>query len=147
MRRLTCQQSPKSEAAASKQPLNSQIQWLLFTLFSCHFMPLNWKIFGIFPSSPAPPSPWLYFHTNISLSSSCTYEQRVLYYLSFCRILRHKSTISPFLDPLTAFAGPFPSNLPFFAWVSLSHSPARQQGRRCHNKWLNAYQGVEFGAN
>jgi hypothetical protein len=40
-----------------------------FTLFYCHFMPLNRAIFGIFPSSPVPPSPGLYFHTSLSLSS------------------------------------------------------------------------------
>jgi hypothetical protein len=39
------------------------------TLFNCHFMPLNWPIFGIFPSSPAAPYPGLYCHTNISLIS------------------------------------------------------------------------------
>jgi hypothetical protein len=40
-----------------------------FTIFNCHFMPLNRAIFEIFLSSPAPPSPGLYFHTSLSLSS------------------------------------------------------------------------------
>jgi hypothetical protein len=39
------------------------------TLFNCHFMPLNRAIFGIFPNSPVPLSPGLYFDTSLSLSS------------------------------------------------------------------------------
>jgi hypothetical protein len=56
------------------------------TLFYCHFMPLNWPIFGIFPCLPASPLPGLYCHTNISLGSSGTHMQRSPQCLSFCFI-------------------------------------------------------------
>jgi hypothetical protein len=66
------------------------------TLFNCHFMSLNWPIFGIFPSSPASPSPGLYCHTNISLCSSATHVQRSPQCLSFCFI---KINYLPFSQP------------------------------------------------
>jgi hypothetical protein len=56
------------------------------TLFNCHFMPLNWPIFGIFPSLRASPSPGLHCHTNISLGRSGTHVQRSPQCLSFCFI-------------------------------------------------------------
>jgi hypothetical protein len=37
------------------------------TLFRCHFMPLNWPIFRIFPSLPASPLPGLYCKENQQL--------------------------------------------------------------------------------
>jgi hypothetical protein len=101
-----------------------------FTLFNYHFMPLNRAIFGIFLSSPAPPLPGLYFPTSLSLSSWRTNEQRVPQYLSFCRVLLHNSTISPFLDSQEHraqhfFCCPILATYRDYGWVSRPHSPAR----------------------
>jgi hypothetical protein len=80
------------------------------TLFNCHFMRLNWPIFGIFPSLPASPSPGQYCHTNISLGSSGTHVQRTPQCLSFCFI----NWLSPLFSTRKGSARkPFSSNLPF----------------------------------
>jgi hypothetical protein len=77
-------------------------------------MPLNWAIFRIFPSSPAPPSPGLYCHTNISLISWSANEQRVPQYLSFCHVLLHDSTIFSTRkgSARNRFCAAFSNNLP-----------------------------------
>jgi hypothetical protein len=85
-------------------------------------MPLNWPIFGIFPSSPAAPYPGLYCHTNISLISWSTNEQRVLQYLSFCFI----NWLSPLFSTLKGstrkpFSSPFLATYRLHGWVIRRH--------------------------
>jgi hypothetical protein len=70
-------------------------------------------LIGIFPRYPAPPSPGLYCHTNISLVSSGTHVQRSLQCLSFCFI----NWLSPLFSTRKGrarnrFRAPFSNNLP-----------------------------------
>jgi hypothetical protein len=71
-------------------------------------MPLNWPISGIFPGSPQQLRSQGYIFILVSASAVEAQISRVSQYLSFCRVLLHNLTISPFLDPEGKRAnGPF----------------------------------------